>query len=1135
MQQDLTFLTNKSSSAWVSASAGTGKTKILTDKVLNLLLCGVKPKNILCLTFTNAAAGEMLTRITYSLKKWSVLDNQELFDEIEKLTLVEPDANILSKAKNLYKKQIHDGQNFKIYTIHAFCQNLLRKFPSEAGISPGFKVIDEVLTKMLLVDAINEVLDEKHSLAIKLLKYVSHFSIREIIYSSCEKIFRKDSFNLDNITNDSINKILKENSDVLRSKFVISNNTQEETFSASIINETIKIIQEGLSKLSTYSDEIDFIYKLKNIELNDKHNLINNCKELFLTAQNEPRKKLLPKSISNKFPEAEQIILNMQDAYIKIYERQAAINIVEKSRVIIELSLEAIKRFTEKKINENLLDYNDLISKTYFLLNESKTRDWIHYKLDARIDHILLDEAQDTSEKQWAIISTLLEDFFSGHSAKEIDRSLFVVGDVKQSIYSFQGARPELFDIMKVKILSSFHKADKIFIDYVLGTTYRLSPPILKFVEELFITNKLTVPYNSNLLCSRTADYGYVELWPLITQENDKDYFWPLPYELSVSEHHEQLLALKIAKYIKETIDNKIVLSSKKRPAEAGDFLILIKHRSKFTNFLNKALILYNIKISGADRLVLSSQLAVKDLLAAAKFTYKDYDNLNLASLLKSPIFNINDNGLSKICDLDKGTSIYSKIKLKAQAELELINKGNLDEIEYIENTLGIKLSYIDILYQLNFIKTLSQKKSTKDFFYELVLSYNFIENYYRKNDLEAVDATYEFLEHLKSLEQNYFFNLAQVVEYILNEKIERKRELSAQSSVRIMTIHGAKGLQAPIVILADTTSVSNSKVNILDDPEDEFILWPSKEKHKFVDSLKDKSKTMELEEYYRLLYVAVTRAEDFLIITGSSTSETVSEESWYWYLKETISKLGVESTNGVYRYEFGEQVKEYLKTSTSHNINLINYNNLDDATPKLFDDRATRVIKALENPINQNVKLNDNIDNYDFNFSNKHLKIKDDKQYLGNILHKILEDVVKLKDLNLIDSHPMLNNCDNKEFLNEILLKVKIDDKFQKCLEFESKTEVNIGFISNNKSHLKRIDLLVFNGDKILIVDYKTGNKFYSEKEHNYSLQLDEYKKIIQKIYTDKKIYTALFRLKSCLWESLDQENNLEEFFLVS
>lgn len=1040
-------------SSWISASAGTGKTKLLTDRVLNLLINKIDPENILCLTFTKAAKGEMLSRINENLYYWSKMDSGKLKAYLEETYNQEYSEGQVAYAKNLYIQNAILSKKIKIYTIHAFCQNILQKFPIEAGIRPAFRVIDEKESRSILNKIIfsNQFLD---NMSIDILKHVSLFSFKELLADNAIQLQRLPISGYiinEHLVSSEYNRFFGNQNDI---------ETPDD-----ILLKLQNFITRKFHNIKFQDDNLTLIITnfIKSTELTFLNNF-EELKTIFITAAGTPRKKLLSK-ISKDYIFLNDM-LEIQSKFVDALQEIHAYQIKEKSSLLYNTSIEILDRYKAEKNKLNLLDYEDLIKCTNYLLSQSATREWVKYKLDGGISHILVDESQDTSVNQWNIIYNLLSDFFSGQGISNEDKTIFVVGDTKQSIYSFQGARPDLFVPTKNLIKAQCINANKQFLDIELETTYRLPKAIYEFVDKVFSNNK-NIETLPKLSCNRTTDYSSIEIMELTPKIVLPELFWPSPEIFSKITLTELDHAKRIASYVKNLLDSKIYITSKKRLVKPGDILILVQKRTKLNHYISSELTNLGIRVAGLDRICLNESLAIKDLLSIAKFVINADDDLNLASLLKSPYINFDDDYLSPFI----GKKLWYQI---------IISENH------------------PILLKLEYFKSLAARVDIYNFFLTIINENNILQVYRNQGAFDQIDAIKVFLTELYTTTTNGTnTSLNEVVSYFQSEDIDIKRDLSFSDAVKIMTIHAVKGLEAPIVILADANDYitgAASSVEYIQNEGSENILpiWSnSQEKHEFITNLKDNNKQEALKEYTRLLYVALTRAQDKIVITGI---ENIDSESWYNISKEAAISYFSAQENGSLTYDDGIIEEGFIqKPGKLEDIyiynNHINYDAKSLASTK--PDSPTQI-------------------NFHEDYS------------LGLILHKFFENYNhNSKNIENFISHALSMHSDSeKQEIQNLLIQACKNEYLTQLMSKKCMHEVEIAVKINNKVSLIRLDLLVIEAENIIIVDFKSDrSKILLEK---YKEKLQQYKQAAGLIYPNFNILTKIFWIRLDEWESI-------------
>jgi len=688
------------------------------------------------------------------------------------------------------------------------------------------------------------------------------------------------------------------------------------------------------------------------------------------------------------------------------------------------------------------------------LLTNSDMRDWVLYKLDGGIMHLLIDEAQDTSPEQWQIIEAIMREFYSGSTSVDANRTIFIVGDEKQSIYSFQGADVNSFNRFNDYIRKQMHEAVKSYKDIELKWSYRSGGIILDFVSKLW-----GLVGNSDIYLKPFRDTeSTVEIWPLYNEQNEKtELFWPLIDEMMAEEDSSKLLANDIAKYISGYIASGKIMASTGKPARADDFMILVRRRNEFMEEVIKALKEQGVGVGGMDRMVLTNHISVQDILSLAKFALMPKDDLNLAELLKSPIVGMSEEELHKSFSRNKEeTKDFSEI--------------------------GI----------LNSIKRMGISNNVFNFFYQLIEVIGLRELLVEANGPSTHDVLDELLNLVMQFEKQNSSNLQEFIYWIERKDMQVKRDPGAIGLVRVMTIHGAKGLQSPVVILADTTSLPMRQNHLL--WSDGMCLWlgGGQNSNEQYDHIKESVELASYQEYLRLLYVALTRAEDHLIVVGHSKREKIPEGCFYDLANRAIIAMDFHEEAG--KKWIGEKVDIDIAISSLRRapIATLQSHRLKIRLP--HNASIARNDNSTQSPLDSRISLN-----------------------YGQLIHKVLEDSVNTNNFALSPSHPMI--CALPQNIQD-----KIVEKIRKLFTMEEfvdliknakiQTEVSIGYNDGVDARIGRIDLLVIRGNDVIIVDYKTDRKVpksAAEIPESYIKQLQFYSDALKKIYPDHQVHTKI------------------------
>ncbi|MHA1598929.1 MAG: double-strand break repair helicase AddA, partial [Alphaproteobacteria bacterium] len=846
---------NPNLSVWVSANAGTGKTQVLTDRISRLLLAGTRPERILCLTFTKAAAAEMASRLSQRLGDWAVASDAELTAELAALLGAAPDADMLAPARRLFATTLDTPGGLKIRTIHAFCESLLGRFPIEAGVAPHFSVIDERTAAELMAEAQGEVLTQPHVGAAlarisallneddfaRLMRELAsergrvarmihhHGSVDDVARAARTALGLNDDDTPDSIIADAIAGLdtaaLKSANDVLKDGLA-----------------TDKKQAAALTRfLAAADDQRGALFRDPYLGI-------------FFTQKDEPRAKVITGKLGQANPQALAALDVEQQRLGGVIDRLKAVHVAAASDALTIVGAALLQRFESLKEARALLDYDDLIEKTRDLLRTESDVSWVLYKLDGGLDHILVDEAQDTAPDQWQVIESLAGDFFSGEGRSEAPRTIFAVGDEKQSIYSFQGADPHMFGAMKRQFADHAGAAAQDFRDVELVESYRSTESVLKTVDAVFKSDAardgLTFEDRPiRHIWSRRGQAGRIEVWPTLKPGEALELKpWDAPLDRAPVDSPQDRLANKIAATIRGWLDDGEALPSAGRVIGSGDIMILLQKRGDFAEKMVNALKQQAIPVAGADRMVLTDQLAVMDLLALARFVLLADDDLTLAVVLKGPFIGLDDDDLIKLAPGRDG-SLWTALKGDAR--------------------------YGDAATRLGELLGRADFMPPYEFFSELLGPDGGRKALLARLGPEADDPIDEFLNLALDYEREHVPSMQSFVHWIEAGQTQIKRDLEhGHGQVRVMTVHGSKGLQANVVFLPDTCTVPmpqyDPKLKWLDEPEP-VLLWPGfKDGEEAVTrSLSEAARTRIEQENRRLLYVAATRARDRLYVCG--------------------------------------------------------------------------------------------------------------------------------------------------------------------------------------------------------------------------------------------------------------------------
>jgi ATP-dependent helicase/nuclease subunit A len=886
----------------VSANAGTGKTEVLVRRVLRLLLAGSEPQRILCLTYTKMAAAEMQNRLLKELAAWATLEDGTLRERLAALLGRGPDDAEVKAARRLFAQTLEAKGGLKIYTIHGFCERLLQRFPLEAEVTPNFAVLDEAAALRLKGEAFDAVMAR----AAKERDAPLGQALAKIVAVTVEDYFRK-----------MVDTVLAKRGDLARMMALHESDPdwtkREERCLKRLFGLGKEVCEAELTeRLADVLADSDIDTLLAALEGNGAESRTDQelrdglraaraatgaarvaaLKPIFLTDKNTPRRSVCSKGLWQAEPLACAVLDRAQDRFDRLATQRAQLACAEASSAVLLLADTIQAEYDRAKQSHAVLDYDDLIFRTKALLSHSGAAAWVLYKIDGGVDHILVDEAQDTNPEQWSIIERLAEEFFAGEGASDNLRTLFAVGDEKQSIYSFQGADPVRFGTVGRTFRAKAMAIKQTWNDVPLTLSFRSTEAVLKAVDAVFSKRPAAeglIWHDGEIIehhAFRTGQAGLVELWPVVseTKIEPAEAFEPWN-EDAVPPHAVDVLCRRIAGQIKAWRDKGEELESEGRKIKAGDILILVRRRDPLTAPMIRALKREKIAVAGADRMQLLQQIAVMDLMALADVLLMPEDDLSLAVTLKSPLFGLNDDHLFELA-FERRTSLWNVLQAKA--------KGNVRFKEAAE-TLSRWLSRVDL-------------KPPYEFFLEL-LGENGQEM--RKRMLtrlgpEAAESLDEFLDLALGFDTESPPSLQGFVNAMRSTDVEIKRDMEQKrDEVRIMTVHGAKGLQAPIVFLPDTcvlprrqgASIHTLVRHGVPPEEVGHIVWPAGGNTlEHIEAAKDLARKAEIEEYHRLLYVAMTRARDRLYVCGWSQKDCPEKASWYELVDQGLKSLLAET-----------------------------------------------------------------------------------------------------------------------------------------------------------------------------------------------------------------------------------------------
>ena len=889
-------------SVFVTANAGSGKTTTLVSRVARLLLGGAAPSAILCVTYTKAAAAEMQARLFETLGKWAVMDDGELSAELAKLDDSDPGAlnpARLSEARRLFARALETPGGLKIQTIHAFCEKLLRRFPIEAGVSPRFTVLEneaaialshaarEDLARAALADAEGPV-----------GQAYSHFAV-ELDWGRFQDLLALIESKRAELT-DYVARVADGRAP---GPYVLTGADPDmtpEDIEADFLRWLDRSEVRRMAELMATGSKTDKDRAAELIHALGHDWSFHGLGVVFLTGSGSPRKSMATKQAP---PDAAGWLADLQDKFLAARDQLRAAKVADDTIKLLTLANAHAALYEAAKTAHGALDFSDLVARTVELLTVRSTAAWVLYKLDGGVDHVLIDEAQDTAPEQWAIMRALTGEFFT---VPDTDRTVFAVGDEKQSIYSFQGARPERLRQEAQVYDSLITGAGGAFEGVPLETSYRSTEAVLSFVDEVFGTPERgralvgetgEIPHHT---AARKGQPGAVELWPLFIDEAppERD-AWTDPVDQEGTASARKRMAQTLALEIKRQVESGAVVFDKggaARPCGYGDFLILVRRRDATFEEIIRALKAAGAPVAGADRLKLSQHIVFDDLKALARFALFPGDDLTVAEVLRGPFCDVDEDSLFELAGREKRDGLWRELKRRADERPEW---GRA--LDLLRAARGAR----DIDPFGFFSRLLNRVDATGRSGRARILT---------RLGREAEEAIDETLNQVLAAEGRGGTDLETCLALLEAADVEVKRELEGpRGEVRVMTVHGAKGLEAPVVILPDTTMKAKAQGPSLmpvplEDGAEAWLMCPGSSKEDCPASA-DARAAREArvgDESLRLLYVALTRARDRVIVMGRGSKRAPEAGDWWSVIEETFNRLGDqvrELDGGVRRY----------------------------------------------------------------------------------------------------------------------------------------------------------------------------------------------------------------------------------------
>jgi ATP-dependent helicase/nuclease subunit A len=867
-------------SAWVAANAGSGKTHVLAQRVIRLMLDGADPAKILCLTFTKAAAANMSNRIFDTLAAWVALDDTALDDAIEGIEGEPPDRRRRERARRLFAQALDTPGGLKVQTIHAFCTRLLHQFPFEADVAARFTVLEEraendLLARLRLAVLLDAAAAPESPIGRALATAITVAADRTFAEAVDEAIHARDKLTAWIAHAGSIDAAVGELSLLLG----VGPHDTIDAIEAAMIDGPIlppadwaaaaDVLRRGSTSDRERADNLAAAVAAGTAR-------VDRYLRVFLNADETPRQRLVTKAAQTNAPALAARLCEEQKRLAGLVARRRAVRARERTAALVTVAHAVLGRYRAEKDRRGLLDYDDLIDRTLALMSEVDAA-WVHYKLDLGIDHVLIDEAQDTSPKQWEIVKRLAAEFTAGEGARAVRRTVFAVGDEKQSIFSFQGAAPGEFAAARLHFQRAHRATEVDFVPCRFSHSFRSGANVLSAVDTVFARREIFASITTDtdgIAHSALPDAapGMVEIWPLIEAEKRAEIEgWDAPFDQVTDENPQMKLAKRIAAQ---------VTALRARGCQPGDVLVLVRQRGPLFDAIIRTLKNAGIPVAGADRLVLTEHIAVMDLMVLADALLLPDDDLALATVLKSPLFGFDDAQLFEIA-YGRTTSLRAALA------------GNP--------------KFAETAARLDMLAGAARRDTPFVFYARLLGALKGRRKILARLGSEAADALDEFLNLALAYEASETPSLQGFVAWLRAAPTVVKRDMDvAREEVRVMTVHGAKGLEAPVVILADTTTRPAG-------PRDPRLLALARERAApgTPDCLvwagamqtdagpmaeaRSRARAAAADEYRRLLYVAMTRTAEHLIVCGAQGLNGKPKECWYDLVHDALWEAAFE------------------------------------------------------------------------------------------------------------------------------------------------------------------------------------------------------------------------------------------------
>lgn len=1106
---------------WVSASAGSGKTQVLTARVLRLLLQDVRPESILCITFTKAAAAEMATRVFKVLGDWARASDDQLRAEFAGLGEM-PSPERLARARTLFARCLDAEGGLKIQTLHAFAQSLLANFPLEAGIAPGFSTLDD----RTAAEAVRTVMTAELSRA---ARHGDHRLLEDV---ACISVAAGDQKFMS-----IVNELIRQGPRILafagagglrgieprlRALFSLPRDGgPTDWLAAQVTDERIQWLElPRLAEAWTHGaagdkDKAARLQLWLAREAYDRADTFDALRGLFFSeSSGKPFAKLASKGATTFDPDILDVAEKALNRVAELQDTLARFHAVNTAACYLRFGFTLAAAMEAYKARVGALGFDDLIARAARLLTAEGAAQWVRYKLDMSIDHVLVDEAQDTNADQWAIVRALTEEFFAGIGTHEPGRTVFAVGDLKQAIFGFQGSDPATFIEAEQRYAAEAEAVGAELRRVPLDRSFRSTEAVLKLVDAAINqlgAQALGIREAHPHVASRTGQTGMVALWPAIeptaAEEEEADSINGAANgggagEMDWQPPAERKLAEQIARQIADWLRRGETLEARSRPVRPGDILVLVRKRSEFVRALVAELAHLRVPVAGVDRMMLAVPLAVRDILSLIRFALLPDDDLTLAEVLKSPFIGWNEDQLFDLAHGRGEASLWNALNHKADE--------GLTEAAQAYDRLHDVLAVADWAPPYEFL--------------EIVLS----DLGGRNRALgrfgpQARDPVDMLMEAAMAYERDFPPSLQGFLDWLERGDIEVKRDPeAARDEVRVMTVHGAKGLQAPIVILADAYALPDEKNPMvpISAQEGTVPIWYGGKAYAVgpVSQSIDAIRERQAQEHARLLYVALTRAEDRLYVAGWKPARNIARSltPWYETVAGALDELGAQTLDDPLWRAYGEVRAFRMEGPNIH----LDRPGAGDVAPALeLPDWATTVAGAEPRP--PRPLAPSHVATVPEPPAASPLEAGTPAARRGTLIHRLLERLpVTAEDAREDVARRWLDRCaadlswEAQEEIIGTVLRTLHDPEISALFGPDALAEIPLSAVIKGRVFSGQVDRLIVKDGTVLVVDIKTGAQVpatAAETPLAYLQQMGAYRAALALMFPDKTIEAAL------------------------